>query len=129
MVDYARAKALANRLITKNGRTMTFVQILPYTSDSSKPWRGDSAARTTPTSTLEKIVAVVEPNTNIRLGETSLIDDLLKNYQMVVMVDGEDPLDAYHEIIDDDGTRWRIEYFYKLKPGSVLICHILGLKR
>lgn len=127
-INYTKMKALSQRLISQNGRTMTFVQILPYVSDPSKPWRGDAAARNTPTVTLDKTVVVLEPSTNIRVGETAMVDDLLKNYDKVIMVDGEDVLDQYHEVID--GTeRYRIEYMYKLQPGPVLLYHLFGLRR
>lgn len=127
-INYTKMKALSQRLISQNGRTMTFVQILPYVGDPSKPWRGDSAARTTPTVTLDKIAVVLEPSTNIRVGETTIVDDLLKNNDKVIMVDGEDALSQYHEVIDNE-ERYRINFIYTLKPGLVLLYHLVGLKR
>lgn len=129
MPNYARLQATATRLINQSGRTVTFVQIQAYTTDANKPWRGDAVDRVTPTVTLSKVVTQVEPNTNVYLGETIKVEDLLKNYDKVLLADGVDILDGYHEVIDDDGSRYRIEYIYKLRPGSVTLLHIFGVRR
>lgn len=128
-LNYTKLQATAERLIRQSGRVVTFVQIDQFTDDPSKPWRGVTADRESPTVTLEKRAVFVEPNTNIFLGETIKVDDLLKNVNKIMVVDGVDNLDGFHEVVEDDGSRWRIEFIYRLRPGELTMVNYVGVRR
>lgn len=129
MPNYARLLQTTQRLINNAGRTVTFVQLSTTKTDPNKPWRNNADPRATPLATLQKKIVQVEPESDQRLGEAMITDDLLKRVEKIFIVAGDDNLDSYNEIIDSDSSRWKIEFTHKLQPGDVLLCYFVGVKR
>ena len=129
MPDYVKLAATAERLVANSGRTITLVQFNSTPADANKPWRGAADPRITPDATLSIVGAFVEPRSDIRLGLSSEIADLLARSSQVIIVASTADLTAYNEVIDSDTTRWKILGLEKLKPGDTTLLYFIGVVR
>jgi hypothetical protein len=125
-MDYAAALELAVTLIDANGRSVTFQELSATPVDAAKPWKG--AGTPTVASTVVK-KAVFLPHTGaISLGKDFIDSDLLKRCEQFALVDGEDDLSVFHQVLDGS-TVWRIAWIKELKPADLTILYAVGVKR
>lgn len=126
-MDYARAQALAQRLIQKNGKAVTFQRLSATPADPEKPWKGPG----TPTvAESHDTVAVSLPHASlVDLGFMRVDDDLLKRTEQVLLVPGGSvDLEPFTNLLEN-GVRWRIEWVRTLRPATVTVLYAFGVKR
>lgn len=126
-MDYARAVALAQRLINKNGRLITIDRLSSVPVDADKPWKGPGAPTVDATVSPK---AVFLPHASlIDLGLFAKDDELLKRVEQVALIasDGVNDLSGFHRITDV--VMYRIDWVRALKPGDTVILYAMGIKR
>ncbi len=129
MVDLTPLIATATRLIKENGRQVTFINQDPTLADAAQPWEGPTAARGGGATKLDLDVVFVDPNPR-NLGRMSIREDLIsRSEQIMIVVPGTNDLDTFEEILDTDGTYWKIVGTQTLKPGSTAVLSYVGVKR
>jgi hypothetical protein len=127
--DYSDFVDLADELITDFGRTVTFLRLNPGPADPTKPWNGGTP-RTSPLQTTSQRAVFVEPETMERFSRQSKNGDFsAMDQHMVCLVPGPDSFDGYNEILDTDGSRWRIKMVDTLKPGPTIVLSLLRVCR
>ena len=125
---------LAQRLVSANGRNVVFVKLSQQTDDPTKPWRGVTDARTTPLAQATVPMVTVPPSSASQLGLSTVYENLLaRTDQIGIAAPGgasNDDLAEFNEIVDQDGSRWKIEFVETLNPaGAVRIVYFIGLRR
>lgn len=134
-VDYAKAAALALRLINENGRAITLVKLGQTPGDVNKPWRSNTTNRTVPEAE-EAAFGVFVPPSGSGLGFMSEDSELVKTSEQILLVAAAGvvgyKVEDFNEVIDPEdavNTRWRITGVELLKPGSTRILYAIGVKR
>lgn len=130
MVDYVALTAIAQRLITENGRLATFVAFDNVSANITKPWEGPDDPRTTPVASDVYSVVNVEPSGTVALGSSQKVTDLAKRSEKILIVSAGVQVDMsiYDEVIDESVT-YKIEGIEILRPGSITVLSFVGLKR
>lgn len=138
MADYVKLLATANRLVSKNGREIVLYRSNRLSADSAKPWRGpppvDVNEPTTADFTLTLRGVFVPPNT-VRefgitsLGEGSLMEDMIKVSQQIVIVAGKEVDFREFDKLTDRGETWGIQAMQVLRPGDVTLLAFMGVRR
>lgn len=130
MVETAPLIATAQRLITENGRSVTFVEFNSTPGDASKPWDAPTNPRTDPDSTLVLDAVFVSPTGAASLGFKAETSDLVKRSEQIMIVSPGAAIDLtiFQEIIDGS-DRWKIVGVETLKPGNSVILNYVGVKR
>jgi hypothetical protein len=129
-VDYSRSSATAQRLVEKAGRAIALIQLNDEPTDSTKSWRGNSAPRDVPLLQLNVKAVFVAPSAASRqLGASRVVSDLLSSCEQVCIIATTEPLEKYNEIIDTDGTTWKIKTVQRLAPGPTTILYYVGVAR
>lgn len=132
MVDYVRLQRTAERLITKNGRMITFLRPSRIPGDPAKPWNGPD--RTGEMDELSLRAVFAPPNTVRQFGLTALgegsdITDLFSFVQQIAIVfPGEHDLRQY-TIIRDQGIDWNMIAFQLLQPADLKMVAFIGTRR
>jgi len=131
MVDYVKLAATAERLVTKNGRTVTLVRTGEVPVDVDKPWLGNVAAGET---TLVVPAVQLLPNA-VRifglsaLGEASRLSELISNSEIVyILFQGEVDLKPF-TFVRDGGIDYQIEATQSLKPANTTVLGFVGVRR
>lgn len=133
MKDYTRTAATADRLITKFGRPVTFINPSDTPVDPTRPWDGNTSAGDTSV-TLNAVM--VPPNTVRQFGLTALGEgtefrDLVTFSQEILIAYPEDnDLRQFNHILD--GTppvRWTVIGLQVLKPATVQLLAFVGVRR
>lgn len=126
-MDYARAVALAQRLINKNGRTITVQQLSSTPVDANKPWKGPNAPTVLASATPKGVFLPVSSLNELGLFVAD--DELLKRVEQVVLIaaDGTNAFDTFHRV--SDGVLYHIDWVRTLKPGDTVILYAMGIKR
>ncbi len=128
MAEYDAFAALANRLILKKGRKITLRQLSAVATDPTKPWKGTGAP--TAAGTLLNVPAVFLPASGSGLGKDIVSEELLKKVTQVALIPPlQEGLDVMHEIVDTDGTIWKIDWAQVLKPATQTVLYVFGLTR
>lgn len=129
--NWAPTIASAQAKITNFGRSVTFVQFDTTPDDVAKPWNAAADVRTTPASTLVIDAVFVPPSGVTFLGQSSDATELLRRVEQVMIVSpgATDNLKDYQEVIDTDGSRWRVTMVEILQPANdVVLCYV-GVRR
>jgi len=130
MVNYAKLRATAQRLIEANGRTVTLRK------DDETPdgdaWRGPDDEPTPPDGDVLTPKVVFVPPRGSGLGAIVQIDpSLFQRYEKVAIVAAASVEDAgledFSTLVDSDGRTWRISSVERLQPGDVALLFTLGL--
>lgn len=139
MVDYTKLAATAQRLVQKNGRTVTLVRRSTTPANSSEPWKGpadEAATITTPGTTTGKVgitVKAVFAKSDAELAELfGLAGEELRRGAKFAFVAGADmtPEDlATFDTVIDGADVWQIESSDTLRPGDIALLHALELTR
>lgn len=131
MVDLTPLIATAQRLITENGRAVTLVQFNTTPSNSDKPWLGPADPRSSPDSTLAVDAVFVNPGETFSLGASFKVSDLMKRSEQIMLVSpgASADMSLYNEVIDTDGSKWKIDQIEVLKPGTSVALVYVGVSR
>jgi hypothetical protein len=97
-------------------------------ASASEPWKGSSAPRTA-VATLEVSAVFVEPSSLDDLGKDYVSLEFLKRAQQIAFISTDVRLDQFNEMVDDDGTRWRITEMTELRPGSKSMLYFVGVTK
>jgi hypothetical protein len=125
-INYAKMSALAQKLISENGRTITLVKFQP-SQDIATPWKSNT---TNPIgSQLVKNAAVVQSST--LLGTKQVNDDMLKRVSHVgIFACNGDTLEGYDALIDSlDSKQYSIEFVQELTPATTPLIAYIGFNR
>ena len=131
----ARQADLAQRLISTKGRTVTFIKLNKTTTDPNKPWRGNADPRNPPEASSSQVAVFVPISSAAMLSQRTLQDELVKRSEQMCLVgpgsQSTDDLTEFDEILDSDGTRWKINFADVLQPGDkqFRILYSLGVRR
>jgi len=129
VVDFVSLLATAQRLITENGRSITFIRHDKTLQDTDEPWKGPASARGTPDATSVHDAVFVEPASAVRLGIATVQEDLImKSDQIMILAAGVVDLTRFQEVLDG-GTYWKITVIKDLKPGSTTVLSFVGVAR
>lgn len=127
--DYSEFVDDADELTAEFGRLVTFVELSSGPTDPLKPWKGATDPRAVPVSTLNLFAAFVEPSTLDALGTQATGMDFLKRSTKIAIVSSTAALTNFDEILESDGSRWKIEGISTLEPGDTKILHYVGVRR
>lgn len=127
MADFVKAAALALKLIEKNGRSVSIQRLDGTAADPNKPWKG------TGTPTVAQSVttpAVFLPHAStVDLGILGVDEELLKRIEQVAIVPGNAvDLMTFHQFLDG-GTTWKIDWVRELRPATIPVLYVFGVKR
>jgi hypothetical protein len=71
----------------------------------------------------------VEPSSLDTLGRDYVSPEFLKRAEQIAFISTDTRLDQFNEMVDDDGTRWRIVDMTELRPGSKSMLYFVGVKK
>lgn len=130
MADFAKLAATAQRLIEKNGRTVSFFKRSTTPASSGQPWRGTAALDATADPVDARACFV--PPSGSGFGRTRVVDgELAEAFEQIALVAASSfPADVDPERLSSilDGKRsWRIDNVDKLQPADVPLVYVFGL--
>lgn len=131
MVDFNALANTAQRLISQNGRIVTFRKLGTAAGDPEMPWRGPEDARVPVAQSLPVPMAFVSPaGGGGQLGLSMELDGLVRRSQQTGFVAGTDvnPID-FDEVVDTDGSVWKIESVARLQPAGQVLLYAVGLNQ
>ncbi len=126
-LDYAALAAMAQSLITGNGRTVTLRKLDQVVADPAKPWRGPSQASPSPTNLLNVPAAIVGYH------ERDVDNDIVRRGDKKALIASSDvktgqDLAEYDQLVDGSDT-WKIVGVRTIEPGDTKLIYILQLRR
>jgi hypothetical protein len=127
--DYQPLADLSAELVAEFGRIVTFRELGDVAGTPSQPWLGAANPRSSPKQTLDLSAVIVEPSSLNALGNDAVSDDFIKRSQQIAIVYSAVELAPFDEVLDTDGSIWKIALLSKLKPGGVLLLYFVGLTR
>lgn len=126
-MDYAELADVVNELILDTGRSVVLERLSATPPDSARPWRGPVAQTVASSLTAP---ATFVPASGAGLGKELVSPELLKTVEQVCMTGPSTVFDIEAATTVTDGAqRWRVEWVQTLKPGSVALLHVIGLKK
>lgn len=128
--NYAAIAASAQARVERFGRLITFVKLSAGPTDPTKPWKGVTDPRAIePEESLEIYGVFVEPESLERLGKQRSSADFIKSAEQVIIVATTQDLGKFDEVIDTDGSRWKIDNLQSLTPGDTTLLHYVRVQR
>ena len=129
--DYAEMAAEALEIVTEfsAGRTVTLVQLDSGTVDPAEPLYGPTDPRATPVASVTLPAVFVDPSAVENLGRMAQREDWVARSTQVAVVATTQDLIKYNELIDTDGSRWRITGMRMLTPGLLPLAAYVGVAR
>ena len=129
MANFPKLIATAQRLITENGRSVTFIRHDETLADAAKPWDGPASARGVPDETFVTDAVFVQPASAVRLGMTMEQADLVvQSEEIMIVAPGANDLSRFQEVLDGS-TYWKITLLEVLKPGALVVLAFVGVRR
>lgn len=132
MVNYVRLAATSERLISNNGRNITFLKESTTLHDDQKPWDGPRNGLPSEEVTLKAVFA--PPNTVRQFGLTALgeglqVDDLFTFVETIcIFFPGDHDIKKFRFVIDKS-SKWNVVAFQLLQPADLKLVGYLGLRR
>jgi hypothetical protein len=128
--NYANVLRTGQRLVTKFGRSVTFVQLDAGPDNAAQPWKGTATVRTAPIAELTVNGVFVEPESLERLGLQVIANEFVKSTEQVVIIVTDQSLKQYDELVDShDGARYKIANIQQLNPGDKIVLHYVRIQR
>lgn len=127
MSDHSEFVALAQELITFEGRAITLQTLSATPVDAAKPWNGPTAPTVaTDVDTFGVFLPVASASD---MGFASVTDDMLKRASQLILVapTATDMRDMTRVL--DKTVVWTIEWVQVLEPGDQLILYAYGVSR
>ena len=131
MVDYARFRSLAERLIEENGRTLSLVRRdQGNPTDPAKPWRGSTEAATITVAVLGVVIDFEKEDFDgslVRRGDKRI---LISDQSVIDEGGGAANLqiEDYDHILDGT-TRWKILDVNLIEPGDTRIMYDIQVRQ
>lgn len=127
MANHTKFLRLAQRLIAKHGRSVTFVQIVSESEDPETPWKGPvDGPQDVPLATTMGAMVPFRGNDFGSLWQDFDLSKTADEVLLVAGVPGVDLLQA-HKVID--GLERKIEWVQHLKPADLTIMYAFGVNR
>lgn len=120
--------ALAQRLIKKRGRSVTFKELGRTPADPLYPFEGPTSPEASAVRTLTTFGCFVEPDSLQRLGLSTKLEELIQRSDRIMLVAGQSSLDGYNVVVDE-GQTYQLSGFETLRPGLVTLLHFVGTLR
>lgn len=128
--NYTKTLNTGKRLITKFGRSVTFVQLGAGPDNAAQPWKGTANTRSSPIAELTVNGVFVEPESLERLGKQMVSNEFVKSTEQVIIVASEQSLEQYDEVIDTfDGAVYKVANVQMLNPGDSIVLHYVRVQR
>lgn len=125
MSNHAKFVVLADRLISKHGRVVTFKRINSTPADATKPWKGTSS----PSISIGPLKAAFVPFRGFEFGSVFEDSELFKEVQEICLVSASGgDLETCH-LVTDNGADYKIEWVQRLCPGDQKILYAIGINR
>lgn len=133
MADHSKFIALANKLINKEGREVSFLKLADTSADPDRPWKGAAraAGEPPPVSHIAVAMAVFLP-VGSGFGKEYKIDELFKGAEQHLLTPPHDSGTvnlAEYNLVEDSGVRWRITGILELKPATQTVLFAMGVAR
>jgi len=131
MVDYDRLSATALRLLSANGRAITFIKFNQTPIDVTKPWNGPATGGEVE---LELNGVFMSPNSLRQFGlpalsrGTEFVDLVTHSEQIIVVNPQSVDINEYTEV-RDGSERWGILGTQILRPGPTTVLAYVGVRR
>jgi hypothetical protein len=119
---------MIQRLIAKNGRAVKFIELNAAPANPSFPFEGPTDPAAVPTRTLTTSGCFVEPDSLIRLGITTKVEELLQRSDRIMLAPGSNDLSGYNTVVDE-GETYKITGIETLRPGTTTLLHFVGVMR
>lgn len=125
--DWSPIVLIAQTMIAQYGRAIDVLKLSSTPADSVKPWRGPGQAGV---ADIVSTIGVFVPPTGDEFGRSIANEDMLARIDQIALI-GQTATDIekYDVIIDSDGLRYKVEWSWVLKPGSVIILYAFGVCR
>lgn len=123
-IDYNELLTVARELIADAGRVVTFEYLVATAPDANKPWKpvqpGSPVRVDAP--------AAFVPPSGFEFGRKAMDDKLFRRAEQVCLVAPDASNDLTGAQIIIDGTdRFRVEWFWELKPGPLSVLYAFGI--
>lgn len=122
-LNYARLAQVAQKLITENGRSVTFVKLAETAADPNRPWEGTSDAET-----LVVATAVIT-----RYAKEDVDGEIVRRGDMRAVVDElsvtPNSIEDFDLLRDDENQEWKIVDVVKFRPGPTTLAYVLQLRK
>ena len=135
-MDYVKLLVKVNKLIVKNGRSVTFWREGRADIDPSKPWKGPMQEIDGGDSKVTFVTkgVFVPPNT-VRefgitsLGEGTLVDSMISMSQEIVIIAGTEIDLKQFKMLTDGPRDWGIRAIQVLRPADISVLAFVGVRR
>lgn len=127
--DYTDVAQTAIDMVAEFGRTITLIQLSASPADPTMPWRGATDPRGVPVASKTCLAVFVDPFSLRALGLTNVADDFLKRANQIAVIATSEDLAPYNEVVDADGSRWRVTFVHMLKPAAQNLLAYVGVTR
>jgi hypothetical protein len=110
-------------------REVTLLQLNAAPTNPAKPWLPGNV-RTAPVATKVVPAVFVDPSSLDALGREATRDDswVARSTQVAIIATTES-LEKYNEMVDTDGSRWKVTGVRMLKPGPINLLAYIGVSR
>lgn len=128
--DYTELAATSKRLITKFGRSVTFVKPSTTLIDPSKPWLGSTGTEIT----LVTVAVFVPPNQVRQFGLSALgygteFTEFTQFSEQIAICYPEDARLKDYPTLRDGGVDWGVVGVQMLEPGDKKLLAYVGVRR
>lgn len=134
-INYTKAAALAQKLITDNGKTVNLIRTSETPQDVDKPWNGPDPAEDPSQEIILTVPALQLMPNQVRvfnlsaLGDATILNGLLSLAELVYIVfQGENDLEQF-TFLEDNGVRYHIEGTQTLRPANTTLLGYVGVRR
>lgn len=121
MADFVKLARTAQRLITKNGRSMTLAKESITPRDPSKPWSGSDCG----TTEITAVVAVTQYSEDEVDGDRIRRGD---RQAWVAPPSSGERIEDFDYVIDGD-RRWSIQDVLVIEPAETVVAYRMQLRR
>lgn len=121
MVDFAKLRNTARRLIQENGRSVTLVKDSRTPDDNTKPWLGGDTNDTSVT-----LNAAI-----VQYREQDIDGDRIRRGDRRAIVEvptGNDDLRQFDRLIDRNET-WGIVSINKIEPADITVVYVMQIRQ
>ena len=124
-VDYAKLAATATRLISENGRTVTFKRVSRTVADPSKPWKGTNPSA----DVLVPVKAVLVPYTEEEMPDEQMRRGAMKCFVAASAFGTANDHSDMEFLTDPETGVWRVLEVKTVFPGEVKVLYEVALRR
>ena len=128
-LDYANLKAIADTLISENGRSMSLVKKdLTHPANVAKPWRANLTTDQITITVTGVFAEFTEEDQPPSLDRKSTRTVLVSATSVEALAPADVNIEDYHTLLDG-GVEFRIVKAEPLEPGDTRILYILEVEK